>query len=287
MPDSPYVFAVTEQTFAARVIEQSYQCPVVVDFWANWCAPCRTLMPILAQLADEFAGQFMLAKVDTDSERELAAQYQVRSLPTVKLFQNGQPVDEFLGALPESQIREFLERYLPRESTQLLEQAKNQLSQGHLEEAVELIAQAKAIEPNNPQLAQAEAGLQIALGHFDQAEQQLQQIPLTEQNKPETALLRSQLFFAKAVADASDRNALVQQLSADPTNCQARYQLAAYQVQQQNYAEALENLLKILRQDLNFNDQAARKAMLAIFALLEDTSDLVKRYRSQLFNLLH
>ncbi len=126
MADSIYSVTVTAENFQSIILDGSFERPVLVDFWAEWCAPCRMLMPILAKLADEYRGRFLLAKVDTEDQQALAAQLGIRSLPTVMLFKSGRPVDQFMGALPESQVREFLDRHIPRASDGFLEQAQGQ-----------------------------------------------------------------------------------------------------------------------------------------------------------------
>ena len=149
MTDSAHIAAVTAADFERIVIQGSFERPVLVDFWADWCAPCRQLMPILSRLVEEFNGQFFLAKVDTEAEQALAAQFGVRSLPTVQLFKNGQAVDQFMGALPEGQIREFLSRHISRASDRLLDQARQSIAEGDMSGAKGLIERAARDDPEN------------------------------------------------------------------------------------------------------------------------------------------
>ena len=128
MPESPYIVEVTAENYQEVVIQGSLQAPVLVDFWADWCQPCKILLPMLAKLVDEYQGKFILAKINTEQQQELAAQFGIRSIPTVKLFMQGQPVDEFSGALPEEQIRQFLDQHIPRESDKAVAQAQQRHS---------------------------------------------------------------------------------------------------------------------------------------------------------------
>ena len=150
MADSAFVVTLNAGNFRQVVIEGSFQRPVLVDFWADWCAPCRALMPVLAKLAEAYDGKFLLGKLDTEAERDLAAQFGIRSLPTVQLFKGGKPVDQFMGALPEAQVRAFLDRHLPREADLLVARAEALIGTGNLIDAAALIAQARASEPNHP-----------------------------------------------------------------------------------------------------------------------------------------
>ena len=286
MADSPYVVDVTAENFDRIVLEGSHRQPVMVDYWAEWCAPCRMLGPILDTLADEFGGKLLVAKVDTEAQRELAAQYGIRSLPTVKLFKGGQPVDEFMGALPESEIRAFLERHLERESDPLLLQAETLLAQGEIEQAAPLVEQARASDPNNPRTLIAQVRVQVGRGDFEAAQQGLDALPLDQQEQPEVQVLRARMLFDRAVGDAPPMEELEQQLAANPDDSRARYQLAACQVVSEDYESALEGLYTLLRKDRKYGDDAARKAMLQIFELLGGSGDLVTRYRAKMMSVL-
>ncbi|MCB2261519.1 MAG: thioredoxin [Candidatus Thiosymbion ectosymbiont of Robbea hypermnestra] len=287
MADSPYVIAVTAASFRHIVVEGSHERPVLVDFWADWCAPCRMLMPILASLADDYGGKLLVAKVNTEEEQALAAEYGIRSLPTVQLFKDGRPVDQFMGALPEPQVREFLERHLPRESDQLLARAHRLLSTGDPEGAARLIDQARDLDPENARIRLVEAGIAAAAGDLRGAQEILDGLPRELAEDPEATSLKGRVGFAALQADSPPEATLRSRLEADPKDSDARYRLAAYRVVHGDYEGALEQLLALMKRDRAYEDDAGRKGMLRIFALLGEQSDLVARYRSQMLNALY
>lgn len=286
MADSPYILTVTAENFQSVVLDGSFEHPVLVDFWADWCAPCRMLMPILAKLAEEYRGRFVLAKIDTEDQQALAAEFGIRSLPTVQLFKSGRPVDQFMGALPEAQIRAFLERHIPRASDGLLDQAQGLMVAGDLAGASALLDRVRADDPENARLALAEVQLLAARGEIEAARDAIEKLPIELAADPEVQALRGQLRFAAALAEAPPEEALARRLAADPKDSLARYQLAAHRVMRGDFEAALEQLLTLMKQDRAFQEDAARKGMLAIFDLLGG-GDLVARYRAKMMNALY
>ena len=268
MANSAYVVPVTAESFHQVVIEGSRTRLVLVDFWADWCAPCRALMPVLASLADAYGGKLIVAKVNTEEERTLAAEHGIRSLPTVQLFKDGRPVDQFLGALPETQVRAFLERHLPRESDDLLARSRTLASTGDLKGAFDLIAKAREVDPENARAI-------------------LDDLPVDLVDDPEVTALRGQLLFSGVCADSPAEPELATRLEANPADSDARYRLAARLVAKGDYEGALEQLLDLMKKDRTFEDDAARKAMLALFAMLGVEGDLVNRYRSRMSSALY
>jgi len=287
MADSPYVIAVTAQNFHQIVIEGSHERPVLVDFWADWCAPCRMLTPVLISVADAYGGKLLVAKVNTEEEQALAAEFGIRSLPTVQLFKEGKPIDQFMGALPEPQVRAFLQRHLPRESDQLLARAQGLLSTGDLEAAARVIDQAREADPENARIRLVEAGIEAAAGNTQSAQEMLDGLPRELADDPEVVRLKGQLGFAAVQADSPPEPALVSRLEADPKDSDARYRLAAHLVVRRDYEGALEQLLELLKSDRAFQDDAARKGMLSLFAMLGGEGELVSRYRSRMLNALY
>ena len=287
MADSPYVVAVTAESFHQVVVEGSRERLVLVDFWADWCAPCKALMPILASLAADYGGKLMIAKVNTEEEQALAAEFGIRSLPTVQLFKDGQPIDQFMGALPEAQVREFLDRHLPQESDNLLARARGLASAGDLQGAAGLIAEAREADPENGQIRLAEASIEAASGNIQHAQAILDDLPLELANDPEVTSLRGQLLFAALLAESPPESELASRLETNPADSNARYRIAAHFVARGDYEGALEKLLELMKKDRAFEDDAGRKGMLMVFALLGGEGDLVKRYRSRMSSALY
>lgn len=287
MSDSPYIFDVTDSDFTVKVLENSHKVPVLVDFWAEWCGPCKILMPLLAKLANEYRGKFLLAKVNTDEQGVLAAQFNIRSIPTVKVFKNGQIVEEMLGAQPESVIRALIERHIVRESDLLRARAEAAYQAGDVAQALALLEQAAQMDPDNHRVQLDRARILLERGEVDQAESLLNALPRDVREDTEAKALLGRVEFTRSAAGAPDIATLENRIAAEPKDSQARYQLAARKVLAGDYEGALEQLLEILQRDRNFRDGAARKAMLTIFNLLEGKGELVSRYRSRMFNALH
>jgi putative thioredoxin len=287
MADQSFVFDVTTERFQQLVLENSMHVPVLVDFWAEWCNPCKALMPTLAKLADEYQGKFLVAKVNSEQEQQLAAHFQVRSIPNVKLFHQGQMVDEFMGALPEAEIRSFLDKHLPRESDALLAQADAMLLQGDADGAGALLKQASEIDPESPRVKLAYARYMATLGKLDEAEQQLKALPVEERNNPEVASMLARIEIDRATADSPPAEELERRLQANPADSEALQLLASHKVMENDYEGALELLMTLLQQDRGYGDNAAQKEMLRIFELLGGQGELVKRYRNRMFNFLH
>lgn len=285
MAESQYIIELSKENFQ-QVLEASRQIPVLVDFWASWCQPCQILMPLLAKLADEYQGRFLLAKLNTEQEQELAAQFGIRSIPTVKVFRNGRPIDEFMGALPEAELRKFLDKHLPRESDTLVARARDRLLAGDGDGALALLAAARESDPDNPRVLIALAQAQGAMGDTTAAAATLDSLPPDEQAKPEVATLRSHLYFEGLIAGAPAGNALQARLAADSNDSEARFQLAVHKVVDQEYEAGMELLLELMRKDRKYGEDAARRALVRVFDLLGN-DPLVNRYRNRMATLLY
>ncbi len=287
MADSPFVVTLNAANFRQVVIEGSFERPVLVDFWADWCAPCRALMPVLAKLADAYNGKFLLGKLDTEAERELAAQFGIRSLPTVQLFKDGEAVDQFMGALPEAQVRAFLDRYIPDETDLLVARVEAMIGAGNLTSAAELIAQALTAKPDHPRARIAEIRLTAAGGDTQGAEALISALPIDLLGDPDVVALSGQLRFANVLSGAKPEPELRARLAANPADSEAAYQLAAHRVSRGDYEGSLELLFDLMKRDRSYGDDAGRKGMLIIFDLLGGNGDLVSHWRSRMFTAMH
>jgi len=288
MSDSPFVRNVTAETFQQEVIEASFQQPVLVDFWAEWCNPCQMLVPVLTKLAEEYQGAFILAKVNTDEQRELATQAGVRSLPTVKLFVDGQIVNEFMGALPEAEVRKFLEPYLQGgAANEVLEAAQQAFDAGRDEEGLEILNQALAEDPENATLKFNIARISANRGDYDSAQALLDSLPPEERDKDEVRELQAQIRLAKELENIGDPNELKQRIEQNPDDLDAQLKMSHYLTAQGQYEAAMELLLNIMKKDRSFGDDAGRKGLLDLFELLGADHPLTKTWRRKMFSLLH
>lgn len=287
MSDSPFIHNVTAEDFQSLVIENSFKQPVLVDFWAEWCNPCQVLIPILSKLADEYQGAFILAKVNSDEQGELAAQAGVRSLPTVKLFINGQAVNEFMGALPESEVRKFLDQYIQSESDKVLEVAIQAFNEGRQQDALEMLNQALAADPQNAKLKINIARLVANQGDFDSATALIDTLSDDEKGQPEVKELLAQIKLSNQLKDAGDPKELQQRIEQNPDDLDALLKMSNYMTASGEYEAAMELLMKIMQKDSSFNDEAGRKGLLDMFDLLGGDNPLVKSYRRKMFTLLH
>lgn len=284
---APHIFDVGEQDFAVRVLQRSHELPVLVDFWAAWCGPCRALTPVLVRLAGDYGGRFELAKVNADVERGLTARYGVRGLPTVKFFRNGDVIDEFVGVQAEGTIRRTIERHLPRASESLLRLALAAKAAGRLDEALRTLEQALAVDSSDDDVRLMLAELNFEGGRFDEAERLAAALSAQTKAQPGARTLAARLAFTHIVADAPPTAELERTIASAPDDCVARTQLSARQVLAQDYEAALIQLLEIVKRSRKVGEDAARKHMLAVFDILGGKGPLVSKYRNLLSTVLH
>jgi len=283
---SDHIVEISRNNAQQMLIEESYKRPVVVDFWADWCAPCKQLMPILEKLAVEHQGAFLLAKIDCDREQAIAGQFGVRSLPTVMVIRNGQPVDGFAGAQPESAIRTMLEKHLPKPWDVLLEQARELMDAGDFGAAITPLKQAQELSRNRGDISCTLAEALIELNRIDDAKIIVDSIKMADQDAYYEQV-KSMLALKAEAAKSPEIAALEAQLNAQPDSLDIAYQLAVQFSQNSHHREALQLLLTIQQRDKQFQDGAARKTMLDIFKSLGPKDPLVVEFQRQLFSLLY
>lgn len=280
----------TEASFMADVIEASNEAPVIVDFWAPWCGPCKTLGPALEQAVTAARGKVRMVKVDVDQNQTIAAQLRIQSIPTVYAFWQGQPVDGFQGAVPASEIKAFIDRVAALAGdgglSEAIEAAEEMLANGAAVDAAQTFA---AILAEDQDSAPAYGGLiraHLALGEPDQAEALLNAAPATIAGKPEIEAARAQLHLARQAEKAGPVDDLRAAVTAAPDNLQARFDLAQALHAAGKVEEAVEELLEIFRRDRDWNDGAAKTQLLTIFDALKPGDPVAQKGRRRLSSMI-
>ncbi len=262
------VIDTTTQTFMADVIEESKQRPVLVDFWAPWCGPCKTLGPIIEKAVRGQKGKVKLAKMNIDEHPAIAGRLGIQSIPAVFAFVNGQPVDGFVGALPEGQIVSFIERLTGGAAPDLaaiLDAAEAALADGDVAGAAEIFAHVLAEEPDNLKALAGIVRAHVALGDLEQADAMLAQVPGAKASDPAVAAARAAIELARQAASLGETSGLEAEVAADPTNYQARFDLALALNAENRREEALAHLLEIVKRDRTWNEDGARKQLVQLF----------------------
>lgn len=283
---SEFSIDVGADNFREVVLEGSKRAPVVIDFWAPWCGPCRTLKPVLEKLAAEYSGRFTLAKVNSDENQDIAASFGVRSIPAVKAVVDGKLVDEFVGALPEGQVRAFIERILPKPADLDCKRAEALLAAGNPADALAVLDTVLKADPKNDPARITLAEALLALDRVEEARAACDDLALTTLDDPRVRTLKARLEFS-GNGGSADPSSLEARIAANASDLDARLQLARLKVQQQDYAEALDGLLEIIRTDRKFGDDIGRKTMLEVFNLLGGQHELVSKYRRLLSSALY
>jgi len=282
------IFDATQANFEAEVLNASFDQPVLVDFWATWCEPCKTLGPLIEKVVGEYNGAIKLAKVDCDKEQQLAAMFGVRSIPTVVLVREGQLVDGFTGALPEAQLREFLARHVqPGEpiDEDFVEEDLAPPVVETPEQAIARIQQDMAKEPDRAELKLDLALAQMRVGNASAAQAELDSLPANLASDDRARRLRGQLEFAHALKNAPSTAELQQRIAKDPADHAARDLLGLRLLLDGDPAGGLDQLLSVLKADRNWNDGQAKKHLVAAFNVLDD-AELVGTYRRKMSSLL-
>ena len=285
---TPHVFDATTDRFETDVIQRSLQVPVLVDFWAEWCGPCKQLGPVLEKLAGEYNGAFELAKVDVEAEQQLAAAFQIRSIPTVMLVKDGQLADGFPGALPEAQLREFLKHHgiEPGAATAeepVVEEAAAPPADPHAE--VMRLRKAVEAEPDKAELKLDLALALLATGGTHEAGQLIDGLPANLATDERTVNARARLDFAALLADAPQPQVLQAAIDANPDDLRARHLLGVQAIVAGNAEAGLEQFMEMLRRNRDFEDGLPKKALIDAFRIVDD-EDLVGRYRRKMSSLL-
>ena len=286
MAASPAIMEVTERYFPSQVIQRSHQLPVVVDFWAPWCGPCRVLGPTLERLAQEAGGAWALVKVNVDDAPDLAAAYGVQGIPAVKAFRNGKVVAEFVGAQPEPVVRQFLAGLAPSEAEVLADQGDALERIGQYEAAA---GKYRAALEKKADLAQALVGLGRVLMELGQPQEAIESLRRAADDPTYGAEAASLLAEASLAAQAQTAGSVEEaraKLAADPKSVEAQYNLALALAARGEYQEALDLLLGIVRRNRRWNDDAARRAMLSLFDLMGEGNPLTREYRNKLSQAL-
>jgi len=282
---STWVEEATETNFEEKVIAASKTTPVLVDFWAPWCGPCRMLTPILERVIDSFQGKVRLIKVNTDENPSLAGRYRIQGIPAVKAFVDGQMVDEFVGVLPERQVREFVDNLVPSEAD-LLAQRARPMEEEQPQEALKLYEAALKQEPQHAASLLGKLRLLLALDRLEEARLFFNHLPAPLQFHEETRRLQIRLDLALSQKSGPTLAELRARASREPENLQHQFDLANRLAAEGKYEEALEAYLAIVRKDRRFNDDSARKAMLQLFEVIGVRSPLAERYREKLAQIL-
>ncbi|PLP95855.1 thioredoxin [Pseudomonas sp. FFUP_PS_473] len=287
--ETPYIFDASAANFDQLVIANSHHKPVLVDFWAEWCAPCKALMPLLAQITESYQGELLLAKVNCDIEQDIVARFGIRSLPTVVLFKDGQPVDGFAGAQPESAIRALLEPHVqmpppPAADPMVLAQAL--FAEGRFGEAETTLKALLTEDNSNASALILYARCLAERGELGEAQTVLDAVK-SDEHKAALAGAKAQLTFLRQVVDLPDAATLKTRLAQNAEDDEALYQLAIHQLSRQQYEAALEALLKLFVRNRGYDGGLPHKTLLQVFDLLGNDHPLVGNYRRKLFAALY
>ena len=276
----------TLSTFERDVIESSMEVPVLVDFWAPWCGPCKVLGPLLERLEREYGGRFKLVKVNSDTNPELAASFNLRSIPYTVAFVDGNAVAQFMGAQPESYVRAFLDRLIPNPGELEHRAARDALTKGQVEIAEQYLKNAIALDPANDGARLDMVAIHLEHGQVGEARRQFDTLSANAEQQSNYESIRARLIASERAATLPPAEALVQRLVDDPDDLQARLDLAELKIAEREFRAALEQLLEIVRRDRQFNDDVGRRQMLAVFDMAAADTDLVSEYRAKLSSVL-
>jgi len=286
MTNTSHISIVTAENFETDVLERSMTTPVLVDFWAGWCNPCKMLMPILAKLAEEYDGKFHLAKIDSEKEKALAEQFNIRSLPTVKVFKLGDVIDEFMGVIPEADIREFIDRHQVSEADLEFQTAMDALESNDQEKAKSILENILKKDNAHANSIMLLARIELKLGNNQKVEDLLNHIPLKNANDELVHEIKVLNDFSKEISDIKDIDDFRKQAESSD-DIAKQYQLACFFALDKQYEKALETFISVMEKDRSYKEDGARKNILAIFDILGGSGPLVNIYRVKMSRLLH
>lgn len=278
--------------FMEDVIEASNTVPVIVDFWAPWCGPCKQLTPALEKLVKQYGGKVKLAKINVDENQDLAQQFRVQSIPAVYAFKGGRPIDGFMGALPESQLKQFIERLTGGGGSALDEamaEAETFVAENNHEDALAIFKEILAQDPSHVKALGGALRAYLALGQDDLAKEVLANLPEQMKNAPDVAGVQAALDLKEQsaqVAGGADLSALEAKIAADPKDQQARLDLAVARYGAGQREQAMDELLEMVRKDRKWNEEAARKQLVKFFEALGPADPLAVQGRRRLSSIL-
>jgi putative thioredoxin len=282
MNASEHIFDVTVENFETDVIAASDTLPIVLDFWAAWCGPCKTLTPILEKLAVEYGGRFRLAKIDTEAQQEIASMFGIRSIPTVIALKGQKPVTAFQGAQPEARVREFLDSIVPSVGDEKLGKAKEKLEAGDITGAVDELKLALALSPSLDAARVMLADIAMRDNRIDEAKAYLAQCKPITQMDEEYQRVAVKIETAEQAGNSPEAAALRARIAKNPADHEARLQLATVLAAESQFEPAFQTLIESIELDRKWNEEAARKKMIEYFALAKEQPELVRRFRQAL-----
>ena len=289
MSNSPFIFEATMDNFQEKVMDASQSTPILVDVWADWCAPCKQIMPILEKLADEYNGGFLLAKVNADEQQQLTASLGVRSLPTVILVKNGQAVDGFNSALPEGEVRKLLEQHVEKAEEQEApyDKAHRLWEEGDLDGALAIFGELNQQNPDDLNVLIDLAQIKAEQGDLDTAEQVLESLPPEEKLQPKAKQLAARLNILRQAGELPPIKDLEMALEQDPKDPDALHQLSMQYALNDRNAEAMDLLIRLMQTDPAYKEGVAKTTLVELFEKLGNNNPDVRTYRRKLYTLMH
>lgn len=281
------IFDTTTERFAADVVERSRSVVVAVDFWAPWCAPCRALAPLLAELVSAYAGRLCVARVNTDEEPALAAQFGIRSIPDVRIFRDGRQVDGFVGAQPLQRLQPLFDKHVPHVSEGKRAQAQARIQAGDAAGAIALLRELVAADSRNTTASVDLANALARDGDAAEAERILTTLPPDVSASKEADAVRARIHFLRSSITADEAEELRRRLPAESADLEALHRLASYELLQGDATQGLEHLLTIMRRDRAFQDGLGRRSLRHAFQLLGESDERVAQYRRKMAALLY